>query len=110
MDGADTQVGWGFFILYFSSISSAVSATGNYIKKKITILHEDINKRILGYFYKVFNKISDGFLKKVFENALIIKLVTIGCAGLHGVEIRAFFERKKVANYFADILQPIKLL
>lgn len=41
--------------------------TGNY-------LHSEITSLIINCFYKVYNELGDGFLEKVYENALKIEL------------------------------------
>ena len=41
---------------------------------KKPLLHSEITDKILNAFYFVSNKLGYGFLEKVYENALVIKL------------------------------------
>ena len=38
------------------------------------MLHENITKKIIEAYYKVYNTLGYGFLEKVYENALKIEL------------------------------------
>lgn len=38
------------------------------------MLHENITKKIIEAYYKVYNSLGYGFLEKVYENALKIEL------------------------------------
>jgi len=38
------------------------------------MLHENITKKIIEAYYKVYNSLGYGFLEKIYENALKIEL------------------------------------
>ena len=38
------------------------------------MLHEDITKKIIKSYYKVYNTLGYGFLEKVYQKALLIEL------------------------------------
>lgn len=40
--------------------------------------HSDITEKIIKAFYTVYNTLGYGFLEKVYENALLIKLIKMG--------------------------------
>jgi len=40
--------------------------------------HSELTESIIKAFYKVYNNLGHGFLEKVYENALVIELRSIG--------------------------------
>jgi GxxExxY protein len=42
------------------------------------LLHKNITDKISKFFYKVYNELGFGFLKKVYQNALYLELVGQG--------------------------------
>nr|WP_301922960.1 GxxExxY protein [Ferruginibacter sp.] len=69
-----------------------------------------MTEKILGCFYKVYNELGYGFLEKVYENALMIELVTAKLAELQQAGIKVYYEGKEAGNYFADILAANKII
>jgi GxxExxY protein len=74
------------------------------------LLHADITDKILNCFYKVYNELGYGFLEKVYENAMMIEIATIGLIGMQQAGIKVFYEGIEVGNYFADILVDNKVI
>jgi GxxExxY protein len=68
------------------------------------ILHEELTGRIIKAFYTVYNTLGDGFLEKVYENALMIELRKSGLQADQQKKIEVFYDAQKVGDYFADIL------
>jgi GxxExxY protein len=68
------------------------------------MLHEKITEQILKGFYKVYNTLGYGFLEKVYENALLIELQSMGLEVLQQHPISVYYETHIVGEYFADLL------
>lgn len=49
-----------------------IPTEGNYI-------HSELTEEIIGCAYEVYNKLGGGFLERVYENAMMIKLKGKGC-------------------------------
>jgi len=67
------------------------------------MLHAEITDKIINAFYKVYNTMGYGFLEKVYENALNIELKKMGLDVSQQNNIKVFYEKHEVGNYFADI-------
>ena len=46
--------------------------------KAVKYLHQDIIELVIHCFYKVYNTLGYGFLERVYLNALMIELKTVG--------------------------------
>jgi len=68
------------------------------------MLHDNIKKKIINAFYKVNNTLGNGFLEKVYENAMAIELRKLGCKVLQQENIKIYYETEEVGDYFADLL------
>jgi len=68
------------------------------------MLHENITKKIIEAYYKVFNSLGYGFLEKVYENALKIELKRMNLKVDQQKNIKVFYERFEVGDYFADLI------
>lgn len=66
--------------------------------------HSETTELIIKSFYNVFNKLGYGFLKKVYENAMMIELKKFGLSGSKQTPIEVFYDNESVGNYFADII------
>ena len=55
-------------------------------------IHFDITEKIIGCIYTVYNVLGYGFLEKVYENALIIKLRQLGLEVIQQAPISVHFE------------------
>jgi GxxExxY protein len=60
--------------------------------------------KIINAFYKVYNTLGYGFLEKVYENALVIELNSMGLHTIQQKSIKVYYEGQKVGDYFADII------
>jgi len=54
--------------------------------------------------YKVYNSLGYGFLEKVYENALKIELISMDLKVEQQKNIKIFYEKFEVGDYFADII------
>ena len=78
----------------------------NYTDVKYT----ELTEKIIGIFYKVYNKLGYGFLEKVYENAMMIDFKNEGIPAISQAAIRVFYEEKIIGEYFADILVDDKVI
>jgi len=70
----------------------------------MSLLHEEITKKIIKSYYKVYNTLGYGFLEKVYENALAIELRKNGLEVNCQFPISVLYESEIVGEYFADII------
>lgn len=68
------------------------------------MLHEELTRKIIGAFYKVYNTLGYGFLEKVYENSLKIELISSGFKIEQQKNIKVFYEGYDVGDYFADLI------
>ena len=68
------------------------------------LLHKEITSEIINAFYKVYNTLEYGFLKKVYENALVLELEKRDLKVQAQFPIQVYYEGKIVGKYFADLL------
>jgi len=66
--------------------------------------HTELTDKIIKAFYIVYNRLGYGFLEKVYENALMIELNSIGLNAKRQVPVKVYYDRKEVGSYFADII------
>jgi len=68
------------------------------------MLHENITKKIIDSYYKVYNTLGYGFLEKVYENALKIELKRLNLKVDQQKSIKVLYETFEVGDYFADLI------
>lgn len=66
--------------------------------------HSDLTDLIIRAYYNVYNVLGYGFLEKVYENALIIELESLGLSVKSQQSIIVFYNNKEVGNYIADLV------
>ena len=74
---------------------------------------DDINlitKEIIGKSFKVSNTLGNGFLEKVYQNALSYELTNSGLNVKQQYPLEVFYEDKVVGEYFADLLVENKII
>ena len=74
------------------------------------MLHSDITEKIIEAFYKVYNTLGYGFLEKVYENSVIIKLKQLGFSVEKQKKIKVYFEGNVVGEYIADLIINKKVI
>ena len=72
--------------------------------------HSELTERIIKEAYYVYNKLGQGFLEKVYENALFIRLKNTGFNVSQQYPVNVYFENELVGEYFADILIDKKVI
>ncbi|MCH6201796.1 GxxExxY protein [Aquiflexum sp. LQ15W] len=74
---------------------------------------DDINlitKEIIGKSFKVSNTLGNGFLEKIYQNALFYELTKSGLNVKQQYPLEVFYEDKVVGEYFADLLVENKII
>jgi len=74
------------------------------------LIHSGLTEQIIGFAYDVYNKLGSGFLEKVYENALAVKLKKAGILVAQQSPIKVYFEKELVGEYFADLLVDDKVI
>ena len=72
--------------------------------------HGDLTKQIIGVFYDVYNALGYGFLERVYENALAIRLRKAGFTVTQQQPITVTFDGQIVGEYFADLVVNVLVI
>jgi len=72
--------------------------------------YSDITEKIIKCAYDVYNNLGSGFLEKVYENALVVKLNKIGIKAEQQYPISVYFENEIVGDFVADVLVEDKII
>ncbi len=65
---------------------------------------DDITERVIGVFYRVYNKLGSGFLEKAYENAMAIEFRRLGIVFEKQAPVSVFYDGEVVADYVADFI------
>ena len=65
---------------------------------------DQITETIIGCAFTVSNTLGDGFLEKVYENALVIEIQEAGLVVQQQYGIQVFYTGSIVGEYVADLL------
>ena len=68
------------------------------------MLHEEKTRMIIEAFYKVYNTLGYGFLERVYQNAMLIELRSMGFNCQSEISIKVYYEGFIVGDYRADII------
>ena len=79
-------------------------------KQKENYKHSDITEKIIKEAYYVYNKLGFGFLEKVYENALVLRLRKMGLLIKAQYPINVKFDGQIIGKYAADILVEDKVI
>ena len=74
------------------------------------IKHNELTEKIIGIFYRVYNKLGYGFLEKVYENALMIEFRSERIQAMAQLPIRVEYNGQTVGEYFADLMIENKVI
>jgi len=74
------------------------------------IKYKELTEKIIGIFYKVYNKLGYGFLEKVYENAMMIEFKKEDIPAVAQFPIKVLYEEEIVGEYYADILIATKVI
>ena len=71
---------------------------------KQMLLHSETTDLILKAYFNVYNTLGYGFLEKVYENALLIELKSMGLKAQRQVPVKVYYQEQMVGDYYADII------
>ncbi len=64
----------------------------------------DLTYKINGAVYEVHRTLGEGFLEKVYENALLLELRDQGLKAESQVPVPVFYKNQMVGDYWADLV------
>jgi len=73
-------------------------------------LYEDITKKIIKCFYKVYDELGSGFLESVYERSLMIELENIGLKANSQKSLNVYYNNQLVGDFKADITVEDKVI
>jgi GxxExxY protein len=73
-------------------------------------IHSELTDQIIGCAYDVYKQLGFGFIEKVYENAMMIKLLQKGLEAVQQAPINVYFEGNLVGEYYADVLVNKKVI
>ncbi len=65
--------------------------------------HSELTRRIIGVFFEVYNALGYGFLEKVYENAMALRLRKAGFHVVQQQPIKVYFDGEVIGEYAADL-------
>ena len=68
------------------------------------VLEKELLHRIPGCAFRVYNELGNGFLEKVYENALVHELRKNGLQAEAQKKIEVYYDGVCVGEYFADVV------
>ncbi len=74
------------------------------------IYFKELSDKIIGIAIEVHKTLGNGFLEKVYENALMIEFKENNISVLQQYAIPVSYKGKSVGEYFADILIENKII
>ena len=73
-------------------------------KKKFEGRHSELTGKILGAFFQVQKELGFGFSEKVYEGALEVLLLEMGCVVARQQDINVYYHGRVVGEYKADLI------
>lgn len=73
-------------------------------------LYEDITKKIIKCFYKIYDELGSGFLESVYEKALMIELKDIGLKADNQKGLDVYYKNQLVGEFKSDIIAEDKII
>jgi GxxExxY protein len=65
---------------------------------------KEITEKIIKAAFKVHNKLGSGFVEKVYENALVKELMTLGLIAEQQKQLRVVYGGEPIGDFIVDIL------
>jgi GxxExxY protein len=72
--------------------------------------HTDLTRQIIKAAFNVHGELGFGFVEKVYENALMIELRSLGLAVRQQEPVQVFYQEQLVGDYVADMIVEDKVL
>lgn len=66
--------------------------------------YSELTEEVIGIFYEVYNELGQGFLEKVYEEAMAIALNAKGLDVEQQVAVPVWFRGAKIGSYEADLV------
>ncbi len=73
-------------------------------------LYEDLTRKIIKCFYKVYDELGNGFLESVYEKSLIIELKNVGLKAVDQQRLDVFYKNHTVGDFKADVIVEGKII
>lgn len=74
------------------------------------LLYEELTDKIINAAIEVHNTLGSGFLEKVYENSLILELMSRDLLVEQQKNVKVFYKGLEVGNYIADIIVENKVV
>lgn len=74
------------------------------------LLHQELTNQIIRAYYNVYNTLGYGFLERVYENAMLIKLEEMDLSAIKQESINVYYRNRIVGDYFSDITVENKII
>ncbi len=74
------------------------------------LIYKELTDKIIGSAFNVHNILGQGFLEKVYKNALAFELEKEGLECNVEVPLNVFYKGRKVGEYFADLVVNQKIV
>jgi len=75
-----------------------------------TLKHQELSKKIIAAAYNVHNELGNGFLEKVYKNALAVELEDSGLSCRLEAPLDVSYHGRIVGEYFADLIVEDKIV
>lgn len=75
-----------------------------------TLKHQELSKKIIAAAYNVHNELGNGFLEKVYKNALVVELKEAGLQCNHEFPLKVLYHKTIVGDYYTDIVVEDKII
>ena len=70
----------------------------------------ELTEKVIGCAFAVSNVLGNGFVEKVYENAMRIRLEGLGLKVCQQVPLNVWFDEQVVGQFIADLIVDDKLL
>ncbi len=80
------------------------------IIKNAEIIYPELSRKIVGAAFNVLNALGCGFLEKVYENALVVELMSMGLKCTQQVPFKIIYKSVEVGLYVADLVVEDRVL
>ena len=74
------------------------------------LLYEDLSNKIIRAYYNVLDNLGEGFLEKVYENAMCIELEEMGIPFEQQKAMSVTYKGHIIGDYVADIVVDNKII
>ena len=73
-------------------------------------LYEDLTKKIINCFYKVYDELGNGFLESVYEKALMIEMKNIELKVDSQKSLDVYYKNQLVGDFKTDIIVEDRII